>query len=207
MIKKTISNPINLLIIIFSTLVISMDHIISMAATHSWSLYLPLIAQSKCTTDVVKNGNFEQDGFGWFISSSGMGWKEHDLIGSVTEGFSPFGGVYAARLGGYEGVLDVITQTITIPSQGRLTYWWKMGTYEILPHHDTFEVMLLQPDGTKVASLAFHDDQDFENKWQQEIIDVSIYEGGRYNLLLSSYNDNYYFSWFDVDEIHMCGTQ
>jgi hypothetical protein len=205
--RKAICIPINLLIILFLIVAISATHTTSRAAIQSWSLYLPLIARPNCATDVMINGDFEQDDYGWVLYSTGQGNKVHDLIGSVSEGFSPYRGAYAARLGGYEGVWDGITQAITIPSQGRLTYWWKMGTYETLPHHDHFVVTLLQPDGTAVANLAFHDDQDIEGIWQQDIVDLSAYAGGNYQIQLFVYNDNWYFTWFDIDEIHLCGSE
>ena len=136
--QKAISIPINLLIILFSTVSISKNHITSSTTIKSWSVYLPLTVKSNCGVDGMINGDFEQGDHGWSLYSSGTGWKVHDLIGSISEGFSPYRGAYAARLGGYEGVWDVIAQTITIPPQGHLSYWWKMGTYENLPHHDYF---------------------------------------------------------------------
>jgi hypothetical protein len=143
---------------------------------------------------------------GWTISSTAQGWKVHDLIGSVSEGFSPYVGAYAAALGGYEGVTDYLTQTITIPAQGQLSYWWKMGTYENLPHSDHLVVNLNHPDGSLVASLANHDDADIEGVWQQDIIDLSAYAGDSYQIQFYVYNDNYYFTWFNIDEVHACGS-
>jgi hypothetical protein len=203
--NKAILIPINLLIILFSIVTISTIHIPSRAATQTWSVYLPLIVQSNCATDGVINGGFEQDDYGWSISTTGTGPKIHDLIGSVSEGFSPYRGTYAARLGGHEGVSDTITQTVTIPPHGHLSYWWKMGTYENLPYHDHFVVNLNQPDGTGVANLANHTDADIEGVWQQDIFDLSAYAGGSYQIQFFAYNDNWYFTWFDVDEIHICG--
>jgi len=205
--QKAMYIPINLLIILISTISISKNHITSRATIQSWSVYLPIIVKSTCGVDALINGDFEQDDYGWSLHSSGIGPKVHDLIGSVSEGFSPYKGAYAAKLGGYEGVWDDITQTITIPPQGHLSYWWKMGTYENLPHHDNFVVRLMLSDGTSVATLAYHDDQDIENIWQQDIVDISAFAGGSYELQFSSYNDNYYFTWFDVDEIHICGSE
>ena len=189
---------------ILPTITMVIIHISPKAAIQSQILYLPFVIRSNCTTNVVINGDFEQDDYAWSISSTGTGWKLHDLIGSVSEGFSPYRGTYAARLGGYEGVWDSIAQTITIPPDGRLTYWWKMGTYENLPHHDYFAVNLIQPDGTGVALLASHDDQDIQGIWQQDMVDLSAYAGGSYTLQFLSTNDNYYFSWFDLDEIQIC---
>jgi hypothetical protein len=169
----------------------------------SWSVYLPFVARTApdCPENVLINGDFEQSHTGWYTYTTGSGWKQHDLIGSSAEGFYPYKGDYAARLGGYEGVWDAITQTVVIPIQGQLTYWWKGRTYETLPHHDTFDVVLLNQDGILVALLAHHDDQDVQETWQQDIVDVSAYAGQSLTLRFSSYNDNYYFSVFHLDEI------
>jgi hypothetical protein len=117
--------------------------------------------------------------------------------------FYPYRGHYAARLGGYEGVEDAITQTVTIPIQGELIYWWEGKTYETFPHHDPFEVALLNPDGTLVTSLAHHDNQDVQDTWQRDVVDVSAYTGQSLTLRFYSYNDNYYFTVFNLDEIYL----
>ena len=205
--KKTGLISIKLLMVIFLTLSISKVQLPSRAAVQPWSLYFPWVVHFGCAAEGVINGGFEQDEHGWSISTTGIGPKAHDLIGSVSEGFSPYEGAYAARLGGYEGVSDSMTQTIPIPSQGRLTFWWKMGTYENLPHHDKLAVNLIQPDGSSVALLAFHDDADIAGVWQQDRVDLSAYAGGSYQIQFLAYNDNWYFTWFDIDEIHVCGTE
>ena len=168
-----------------------------------WYVYLPFVARTApyCPGNVLINGDFEQGHTGWYTYTTGLEWKQHDLIGSDAEGFYPYEGHYAARLGGYEGVWDTITQTVVIPVQGQLTYWWKGRTYETLPHHDTFGVALLNQDGTLVAWLAHHDDQDVQGIWQQDVVDVSAYAGQSLTLRFSSYNDNYYFTVFHLDEI------
>lgn len=163
--------------------------------------YLPLITQGGCPGNVMINGGFEGGAEGWQTYTTGTNWKEHELIGSDAEGFHPYAGRYAARLGGYEGVTDRVWQTVTIPERGQLSYWWQMGTYETLPFHDHFHVELLDMEGNLVAGLASHSDQDVEGVWQQDVLDVSAYGGQRLVLRFTAYNDNYYFSWFDVDEV------
>ena len=164
-------------------------------------------ATPPCLGNVVVNAGFEQDDYGWHLYTTGTGWKSHDLIGSVAEGFHPHSGNYAAKLGGYEGVWDVITQTVVMPVGGQFSYWWNMGTYEILPHQDRLSVELLSQDGTIIAQLVFHDDQDVQGIWQQDIVDVSSYKGEWLTLRFSCYNDNYYFTWFDIDDICLNGAE
>jgi len=167
--------------------------------------YLPyiVVGEKLCAQEFLVNGNFEQDDFGWQLFSNGYGWKIHDLIGSKDEGFSPFRGDYGARLGGHEGVWDYIEQTVVIPKNGKLTYQWKMGTTETLPHTDGFAVGLYATDLSWV-SLESHDDQDIEGIWQQDVIDLTEFEGRTLILRFTVSNDNYYPTWFDLDEIHLC---
>ena len=190
-------------ILVFFVLVLSVQ---SVSGNTSNSFYLPFIVLSDeiCGTDRIVNGSFEQDDFGWELFSTGEDWKKHDLIGSKDEGFSPFKGDYAARLGGYEGVWDWIEQTVVVPNEGILSYLWKMGTYETLPHRDVFTVDLFDVDHIWIARLASHTDQDLEGIWQQDVIDLAAYEGRTFILRFSSSNDNYYFTWIDLDDVHLC---
>jgi hypothetical protein len=170
--------------------------------------YLPFAAKGgACPGNVALNGAFEFGDTGWYTSTTGVGPKDHALIGSAVEGFHPYAGEYAAQLGGYEGVWDVLTQTVTIPAQGQLSFWWWMGTYETLPHHDWFTVKLLSQEGSLLLTLASHDDQAIEQLWQQDVIDVSAYAGQTLTLQFESYNDNYYFTWFDLDEVCLAGDE
>lgn len=163
--------------------------------------YLPFISRAACIGNVVVNGSFEQGDEGWHQYTSGTGWKDHDLIGSDAEGFDPYDGHYAAMLGGYEGVWDVLTQTVTMPTHGQLSYWWQMHTYETEIFHDNLCVDLLTLDGDLVAVQASHNVQGPEGIWQQDVVDVSAYAGQTLILRFHAYNDNYYFSWFDIDQV------
>jgi len=82
-----------------------------------------------------------------------------------------------------------------------LSFWWWMGSYETLLHHDWFGASLYSPEGTLLLSLAFHDDQAIQQQWQQDVVDVSAYAGQTLTLRFEAYNDNYYFTWFDLDEV------
>jgi hypothetical protein len=168
-------------------------------------VYLPFIVHAipTCLANVLTNGDFEQGHTGWYTytNASWMWWKQHDLIGSDAQGFEPYQGHYAARLGGYEGVWDSITQTVVIPVQGSLTYWWKGWTYDTRPKPDTFDVALLNQNGTQIALLAHHDDQNMQTIWKQDVIDVAAYAGQALTLRFSSHNNNYNSAWFNLDTI------
>ena len=170
--------------------------------------YLPLIfrPEGPCPFDALVNGGFEQDDAGWTLFSNGTGHKAHDLIGRIHEGFSPLQGMYAARLGGFEGVVDSIQQPVLIPSQGVLSYYWKMhSNEEPTVIYDSFLVYLLNPDGTRLALLAAHYNNDQNDIWLQDVFDLSAYAGQPTILEFYSSNDNYYWTKFDIDEVRLCG--
>jgi hypothetical protein len=52
-----------------------------------------------------------------------------------------------------------------------------------------------------VALLAHHNVSGPEDIWQQDIVDVSPYAGQTLLLYFIAYNDNYYYSWFDIDQV------
>ena len=166
--------------------------------------YLPIFTYLACPRNVVANGGFEQGEIGWHQYTTGTDWKAHELIGSDSEGFNPYEGHYAARLGGYEGVWDVLTQTISIPAGGQLSYWWQMHTYETSIFHDNLGVDLLTLEGERIAALAGHGIVGPEGIWQQDVVDVSAYAGQTLVLRFHASNDNYYFSWFDIDLVCLC---
>jgi hypothetical protein len=164
--------------------------------------YLPFIAHLICPGNVIANGGFEQGDDGWHQYSTGGGtWRPHHLIGTEAEGFNPYTGNYGATLGGYECSWDVLTQTVSIPLGGQLTYWWQMHTYETSIFPDYLAVDLLTLDGERVAALAGHGIQGPEGIWQQEVVDVSAHAGQILVLRFHATNDNYYFSWFDIDDV------
>lgn len=164
--------------------------------------YLPLVTRLAVPGDVMVNGGFEDGELGWHQYTTGGGtWRPHDLIGTEAEGYNPYEGEYGATLGGYECSWDVLTQTVTIPAGGRLSYWWQMHTYETTIFPDRLTVDLLAPSGELVATLIVHSIDGPEGIWQQEVVDLSDYAGQTLVLRFHVYNDNYYFSWFDLDLI------
>jgi hypothetical protein len=168
--------------------------------------YLPIVARPTWMGNAVVNGGFELGAVGWHQYTNGTGPKDHDLIGSEAEGFTPYEGDYAARLGGYEGTWDVLTQTVSIPEGGHLSYWWQMYTYDPPLFQDHFNVDLLTLGGEHVAYLAGHGVDGPEGIWQQDVVDVSAYAGQTLVLRLDAYNDNYASSWFDIDLVSLCPT-
>jgi hypothetical protein len=161
------------------------------------SLQSASYVQPACQGNVVLNSDFEQGNTIWTVRSTSSGPKPRTLI----DQYLPHDGLFDARLGGVEGTVDEIKQEVVIPENAHLTYWWRMGTYETLPHHDALYVRLLDGAGNVIAYLAIHDDQSLRDQWVQDGANLSTYAGQSLWLDFYSYNDNYYFSWWDIDSI------
>lgn len=170
------------------------------------TVWLPFVSGSVCACDgnLLANGDFERDGRGWYTRTYPSWWKRA-LIGSEAQGFHPHRGEWAARLGGVEGAMDAITQTVTLPVKGQLSYWWWMHSYDNLPL-DSLGVELYALDGSLVARLPGHGIEEPQDVWQRDTIDVSAYAGQTLILSFDAYNDNYYFSWWDLDDVCLRGT-
>lgn len=164
--------------------------------------YLPLVhhPSNPCGSESIINGGFESDHVGW---NTFVLYGSYDLIGPQSSGFSPLQGYYAARLGGREHGYDYIEQTVNIPPQGMLSFWWKMRTYDNLPR-DFFCVSLLNLDGSDYKQLICHSTNGQQDTWFKDAFDLSAYARNRLILRIDSYNDNYYSSVFDLDEFHLC---
>jgi hypothetical protein len=151
------------------------------------------------------NGGFEKDDTGWTVSSSGTGstWQEHSLIGTGPS-FSPYNGVGAARLGGYEGSSDKLEQQVFIPLGAKLQYWWKITQPRPVSR---LTVSLVQLDRLDAAILVAHGNEESEERWQQDCVDLSAYSGGEYILEFHVFNDNYTMMAFYIDEVFLGNEQ
>ncbi len=149
--------------------------------------------------DVIANGGFEAGEDGWAVVSSGTGstWREHALIGS-SPSFQPHSGIGAARLGGYEGSRDRLSQHVVIPAGGVLTYWWAIG--QVRPVSQ-FSVSLVSSDRGDVVAVVRHRHDDSASGRQQDCWDLSAYAGQEVSLVFEVFNDNYTMTFFDLDNV------
>lgn len=146
------------------------------------------------TSQVIVNGGFE-DGPGPWVQSAGNG---HDLIGP----HSPHSGDSAALLGGYNGASDTIYQTITVPANGTLTYWWRMTTPETTATaRDRLRVRLYTTGDALVATLRTHSNADGADTWHQEQISLAGHAGRTLRLRFTATTDRALPTSFFVDDV------
>ncbi len=113
----------------------------------------------------------------------------------------PHAGSYSAYLGGYNNARDTIYQTITIPSNGTLTYWWYMSTQETTHSYDYLRVRLYDTSGNLVATLRTWSDGSGAGVWRQDSIALGNYAGRTLRVTFAATNDTTLPTSFFVDDI------
>lgn len=151
---------------------------------------------TNCPDNHILNGDFELGNVYW-LSLPSIRYPHEQIILFN----DPHDGQYSAVLGGDEGTVDSLRQQLTIPSDGFLTYWWRMHTYEKTIFPDGFDVTLLDDQGAVIKTLALHGITGVENTWFQDSIDLRSYAGSKVWLNFTAYNDNYFFSTFFIDSV------
>jgi subtilisin family serine protease len=143
--------------------------------------------------EAVVNGGFENGTSPWVQSSSG----NYQLITTTR----PHTGSYSAWLGGYNNAVDQIYQTITVPSNATLTYWWYMSTQETTHPWDYFRVRLYNTSGQLIATLRTFNDGSGAGVWRQDSISLANYAGQRVRLHFSVTTDSTLPTSFFVDDV------
>ena len=143
----------------------------------------------------LQNGGFESGTSPWVQSSTGG----YQLI--TTD--RPRSGSYSAWLGGYNSGTDKISQTVTIPSNGTLSYWWYQTSQEGTgTAYDYFRVRLYNPStGALVATVRTYSNRNARNAWYQDSISLSGYAGQTLRIEFSVTTDYSYTTSFWVDDV------
>ena len=154
-----------------------------------------------CPGNTVFNGDFRLESTGWYTFTTGMGWKKNPLIVCSASCRSDCCASF-----GSEGVWETVSQTVTLPAQGTLTYWWLMRTSE--PErkpYDSLAVDLYTREGSRVARLAYyHSGEEHPSRtWTREVVDLSDHAGQTLVLRFAASNDNHYATSFFVDDVCM----
>ncbi len=144
--------------------------------------------------EAVVNGGFENGASPWVQSSSGG----YQLISTSR----PRTGAYSAWLGGYNSGTDSLYQTITVPSNGTLTYYWYMTTQESgSTSYDYLRVRLLNSSGAVIATLRTWSNASGAGAWRQDSISLANYAGQQVRLQFYATTDSTLPTSFYVDDV------
>jgi subtilisin family serine protease len=146
------------------------------------------------TGSTIVNGGFESGTAPWAQASSGG----YQLITTNR----PHAGAYSAWLGGYNNGSDSIYQTITVPSNGTLTYWWYMTTQESgSTPYDYLRVRLYTSGGAQVATLRTFSNASGAGAWRQDSISLASYAGQTLRVHFSVTTDSSLLTSFYLDDV------
>lgn len=145
-------------------------------------------------TEKIVNGGFESGTSPW-VQSSTNGYQLVDTT-------RPHAGSYSAYLADYNNGTDNIYQTVTIPANGTLSYWWYMTTQESgSTSYDYLRVRLYNSSGTLVTTLRSWSNASGAGTWRQDSVSLSAYAGQTLRVQFTGTNDSTLPSAFFVDDV------
>jgi subtilisin family serine protease len=141
-----------------------------------------------------------------FESGSKVGWTESSSGGYqlVTTDRARTGS-YSAWLGGYNSGTDQVYQRVTVPSGGKLSYWWRMETTESgSTVYDYLDVRLYDGvTGGFITTLRRWTNASVKNTWSQDTLDVSAHAGKSVYVLFYVRTDSSLASSFFIDDVSL----
>jgi subtilisin family serine protease len=144
-------------------------------------------------TERIVNGGFENGTSPW-VQSSANGYQLIDPT-------RPRTGSYSVWLCGYNNCNDQIYQTISVPTNGTLTYWWYMSTQETTHPWDYMRVRLYNTSGGLITTLRTWNDGSGAGVWRQDTISLAAYAGQTVRVHFSGTTDSSLTTSFFVDDV------
>ncbi|HYF66431.1 MAG TPA: trypsin-like serine protease [Herpetosiphonaceae bacterium] len=143
----------------------------------------------------VYNGTFEGAPIGW-------GWTGQAAIRPYVHAH---GGDRVAVLGGRNRTAQQLNQTVTVPSNARLSYWWRMQTDEsrdAIKVTDYLSVWITDQQGATIKYAKF-DNLDMRDTWQQETLDLAKYAGKPIHITFIALTDRSKPTTFFIDDVSL----
>ncbi|HWI60651.1 MAG TPA: S8 family serine peptidase [Symbiobacteriaceae bacterium] len=142
----------------------------------------------------LTNGGFENGTSPWVETSTG-GY-------GLVDTYRPHTGSYSAWMGGYNSGTDTISQSVTVPANGSLTYWWYQTSSEGTgTAYDYFRVKVYNSSGALLATVKTHSNRDARNAWYQDTVSLAAYAGQTVRLEFSVTTDSSLSTSFWLDDV------
>ncbi len=175
-------------------------------STGTGVLYLPYIsgsnASQRCTPEeLIRDGGFE-------AGTPSAVWQVQSNVYSDILDDTPVppahGGDWKAWMGGDNRVQESLWQAFTVPSDGagiRVSYWWRVDTFETSHPFDTLQVQIRNAAGNPLRTLEVLTDGDLSTEWQQSTFSVSGYAGEKLQLSFQAQTDDTNPTSFFIDDV------
>ncbi len=146
-------------------------------------------------TNVIKNPGFE--------SGPNVNWTEASSGGYIiVDKTRPHAGLYSAYFCDYHGCTESIYQTLTVPANGTLTYWWYQTSSEgTTTAYDYLRVQVLTGSGTLLATPRTWSNKNTRGVWQQDTLSLAAYAGQSIRLRFIVTTDASLKSAFFIDDV------
>jgi len=163
-------------------------------------VYLPLVTRDSGAVYTVSNGNFESGSDGSWNEYSSNGWPL--ILDTSDLPASPHGGNWAAWMGGDSDETSILSQQVTIPSNGTTLNYWYWGASEDYCGYDYAYVRF------GATTLGTHDLCGFNNTggWTSQQINVTSWQGQSVELRFVVETDGSLNSNFFLDDVSISTT-
>jgi len=171
------------------------------------AVYLPLIAGGCIPVELIQDGGFEAGlpNPAWQTSSNVLS----DILDNTPDP-APHAGIWKAWLGGGDLVQESLWQELSVPPGVRglkVSYWWRVDTFETAHPFDTLEVQIRDAAGNPLQILETLTDGDAGPDWQQSVFTVTqSYAGQTIQLAFVGQTDDSYPTSFFVDDVSVLKT-
>jgi hypothetical protein len=119
----------------------------------------------------------------------------------------PRTGSYSAYFGGYNRASETIYQTVTVPGNGSLSYWWYNTTQESgSTAYDYLRVRIYNTSGTLLTTLRTWSNASAKNVWSQDTLSLAAYAGQTVRVRFEVTTDGNLPTSFFVDDVSVTGT-
>ena len=141
---------------------------------------------------VIANGGFESGLAPWTQSSPD----------NIISNSKPRSGSYSAWLAGYNNANDKLSQTVTVPANGTLRYYWQQTSSEgTTTAYDYMYVRVYATTGTQLGTLRVWSNRNVRNVWSQDAISLAAFAGQTVRISFEATTDSSLVSSFYVDDV------
>ena len=140
---------------------------------------------------------------GGFESGPGSGWTQTSSGGSTLIGTSkPRTGAYGAWSGGFDRATETLRQTVTVPANGTLSYWWQVTSSETgTTVYDRMQVRVLNPAGAVLATPRSLSNASTRGVWTRDALSLAAYAGQSVQVQFRTTTDASRPTSFYVDDV------
>ncbi|MEW5988651.1 MAG: hypothetical protein AB1791_18645 [Chloroflexota bacterium] len=137
-----------------------------------------------------------------FEGGPGVGWTE-SAVGIIST-VRPHGGTYSAEECGVDNCVEYVEQLVTIPVDGRLSFWWQMISLDsTTTAYDYLRVQLYNTNGQLLATVRTLNNTGPRNRWRQETINLAPAAGQTVWLRFTTTTNGSLPTVFFVDDVSL----